>query len=68
MRNVEIRVFGRARAHTDCLIGEAHGERVSVGVRVDLDGLDAKLLASTNDPNRDLAAVGNKDFTEHYCP
>ena len=41
--------------------GEAHMERVAVGVRIDGDGLEPRVLAGPDDPDGDLAAVGDQD-------
>ena len=40
-------------------------QRVAVEVGVDGDGGDAQLLARTDDPDSDLAAVGDEDLGEH---
>ncbi len=40
-------------------------EGVPVGLRVDGDRRDAELLACRDDPEGDLAPVGDEDFLEH---
>jgi hypothetical protein len=47
------------------VVGEANVERVTVGRRVDGDGLDAELTAGPDDPDGDLASVRDQDAAEH---
>src|SRR5262249_45391915 len=49
----------------DVVVGKADMERLAVRLRVDRDGLDAKLAARANDAQRDLATVRDENFTEH---
>ena len=57
---------GRPDAHG--LVGEAHVERARVGLGVHGHGADAELLASADDAQRDLTAVGDEDLLEHRPP
>ena len=63
--DVEIAVARRRRADADALVGEPHMHGVGVGGRMHGDGLDAELLAGAQDPERDLAAIGDEDLLEH---
>ena len=67
MRRGILRYESRAGARTDAdvVVGEAHVQRLAVGLGVDGDGLDAELAAGANDAQRDLAAIGDQDFLEH---
>ena len=62
---VEIGFAGRRRTDADAGIGEADVHRLGVGGRMDRDGLDADLAAGADDPERDLAAIGDQDLVEH---
>ena len=64
-RHVEVALGAARRADADVLVGEAHVQRVLVGLGIDGDGLDAELAAGTDDPQGDLSAVGDEDFLEH---
>ena len=55
----------RGGPDADVLVGEAHVERVAVGLGVDGDRLDAELAAGRDDPQGDLAPVGDEDLLEH---
>ena len=46
------------------LVGEAHVQRVAVGLGVDRDRADPHLVAGADDAHRDLAAVGDEDLLE----
>jgi len=63
--DLEVRVDVLRRADADVLVGEADVQRVAVGGRVDRHRLDAELAAGPDDPQRDLAAIGDEDFPEH---
>ena len=63
--NVEIAVGGARRADADGLVGKADVERVAVGLAVDGDGADAEFPAGVQNAQRDFAAIGNQDLTEH---
>ena len=64
-RDVQIAVGALGRADAHVLVGEAHVERVLVGLRVDGDGLDAELAAGVDDAEGDFAAVRDQDLLEH---
>ena len=49
----------------DVVVGEAHVQRLAVGLGVHGDRLDAELAAGADDAQRDLAAIGDQDFLEH---
>ena len=55
------------RADADRLVGELDRERVAVGLAVGDDRLDAERPAGAQDPQRDLAAVGDEDLAEHQA-
>ena len=63
--DVQIAVARRRRTDADAFVGEAHMHGVSVGSRVHGDGLDAELLAGTQDAKGDFAAIGYEDFLKH---
>ncbi len=65
-RDVEIAVARRRRADAHALVGEPHMHGVGVGGRMHRDGRDAELLAGAQHAQRDLAAIGDQDFVEHY--
>ena len=64
-RHVQVAVEAPRRADADVLVGEAHVQRVLVGLRVDRDRLDAELAARADDAQRDLAAVRDQDLIEN---
>ena len=64
-RDVQVAVAAARRADADVLIGEAHVQRVLVGLRVDGHGLDAQLAAREDHAQRDLSTIGDQDFLEH---
>ena len=66
-RDVQVAVGAPRRADADVLVGEAHVQRVLVGLGVDGHGLDAELAAGADDAQRDLAAVGDQDLLEHQA-
>src|ERR1700761_445778 len=65
-RNVQVAVFRRRRSDTDTLVGETHMHGVLVRCRMDRDRLDAQLLTRAQDPQRDLASIGNENLVEHH--
>ena len=67
-RNIEITLLRRRRPDADALIGEAHMHRLLVRRRVDRDRGDSHLFARAVDSERDLAAIGDKDFFKHRPP
>src|SRR6185295_16410995 len=64
-RDVEIAVAGGRRTDAHALVGEPHMHGVGVGGRVDGDGRDAEFLGGAQNPQRDLAPIGDEDFVEH---
>src|SRR4029079_11419424 len=64
-RDVEIARAGFGRPDAHRLVGQPHreGGRVRGGVRD--DGADPHLAAGPDDPERDLAPVGNENLVEH---
>ncbi|GAC1460296.1 MAG: hypothetical protein NVSMB8_10650 [Candidatus Limnocylindrales bacterium] len=63
-RDVQVRVAGRRRADADRLIGGMDRQAVGVGLAIDDDRLDPELAAGADDPESDLAAVGDEDLIE----
>ena len=55
-----------AAAEGECLIGQLHVQGVSVRVGIHGDRRQPGVAAGSNDPNRDLAAVGDQDGA-HMC-
>ena len=49
----------------DCLVGEQYVLGIEIGGRVHRDGLDVQFTASAQDPQRDLASIGDDDFFDH---
>ena len=64
-RHVEIALAAARAADADVFVGEAHVQRVLVGLRIDGDGLDAQFAAREDDAQRDLPTVGDQDLLEH---
>src|SRR5690606_6000422 len=63
--DVEVALLRRPRADADGFVREARVDGFAVDVAVDGDGLDAELTARLDDPQRDLATVGDEDLFEH---
>ncbi len=55
----------RRPADTDRLVGQLNVKRVDVGLGIDGYRWNTQFFASSDDPQRDLAAVGNQDFVKH---
>ena len=64
-RNVEIRVARRRRPDAHVVVGEPHVQRFAVRLGVDRHRLHVELAAGADDPQRDLAAIGDQDFLKH---
>src|SRR5580704_9870419 len=64
-RNIEIAVRQLWRSNADRLVGESHRQRVTVCLAVHRDRADPQLLAGTDDPQSNLAAVRNQNLLEH---
>ena len=62
--DVEVGVRGSGAVEAVRLVGQPHEERVPVGLRVDRHTADAGVLAGPDDPDRDLAAVGDQDLLQ----
>ena len=63
--DVQVAVGAGGLADADRPVGQLQVGGVAVGLRVDGDRLDAQLLAGPDDPQGDLAAVGDQDSLEH---
>jgi hypothetical protein len=59
-----IQITGRSFRRTDAyrLISHADMLGISVGLGIDGNGSDAKLLAGPHDPARDFPTIGNENF------
>jgi hypothetical protein len=62
-RDVQVAVAGGGRADADRFVGEQDMLEIAIGLGVDGDGLDAEFAAGALDAQRDLAAVGDEDFS-----
>ena len=58
--DLEVALGGRRRPDVDGAVGELDVERVAVGRRVDSDGLEPFVATRPDDPDGDLAAVGDQ--------
>jgi len=58
--------FGGRRADADAFVRKADMHRVGISGRMHRDGRDAELLARPQYPQRDLSAIGDQDFFEHF--
>ena len=63
--NIEIAVPCRRRANADALVGKPHVHGIGIGGRVHGDRWNAELLAGAQDPECDLATIGDENFVEH---
>src|SRR5439155_5337393 len=61
----EVALAGGRGADGVGFVGEADVERVAVGLGEDGDGGEPGLAARPDEADRDLAAVGDEDLTEH---
>ncbi len=64
-RNVEIAIVETWRTDADGFVGESHMQRVTIGLAVNGDRLDAQLLAGTNHPQGDFPSIRNQDLFKH---
>ena len=64
-RRRQVRAAGLGRADADRLVGQLDRERVAVRLAVGDDRLGAEGPACPQDPEGDLAAVGDEDLAEH---
>ncbi len=65
---VEVALRCRLATQGVGLVGQANMEGVAVEVRVDGDGGHPELAAGPDDPDRDLATVGDEDLLQHAAP
>ena len=68
VRDAQVALRRRRRPDADGLVGEPDVQQVTVGRRVDGDGLRAELVDRADDPDSDLAAVRYEDAAEHQWP
>ena len=66
-RGRQVRALRVRRADADRLVGEADRRAIAIGLAVGDDRLDAERAAGAQDPERDLAAVGDEDLAEHQA-
>src|SRR5205814_2629998 len=61
--------FGRLRRpDRDRLIGKLDGERIRIGLTVDLNRPHAQFARRPQDAHRDLAAIGYEELADHPLP
>ena len=63
--DLQIRLRARRRPDADGLVRELHMERIHIRLGIHGQRFDAEFLAGADDPEGDLAAVGDEDFLEH---
>ena len=61
----EVRLARRRRPDRVCLVGEPHVERLAVRFGIDRYRGDSHLATRADHPDRDLAAIGDQELTEH---
>ncbi len=66
LRNIQIAIAAAGRADADGFIGEPHMQGVTVSFRIDGDRRDAELPACAQNTKSDFAAIGYKNFSEHF--
>ena len=64
-RDLQVALGGSGRADADGLVGQVQIRRIAVGLAEDGHDLDAQVAAGADDPQGDLAAVGDQDALEH---
>ena len=64
-RDIEIAAGRRGRSDTHALIGQTHVQGVLIDRRIHGNGRNIERATGPDDPNRNLAPVGNQDFSEH---
>ena len=64
----QVGVAGRRAAEGERLVGDAHVQRVAVGLGVDGDAGQAGVLAGACHAHRDLTAVGDQDLLHRCSP
>src|SRR5690606_11845824 len=70
LMNVQIAITRWRRPNANAFIGQSHMHGVSVGCRVNGDGLDAQFLTGSQHTKSNFATVGYEYFLKHYvcCP
>jgi hypothetical protein len=63
--DLEVTLMAGARTDADGLIGGLDVERIVIRLGVNGERTDAEILAGTNHPKGDFAAVSDEDFVEH---
>ena len=63
--DLEVTLRAWRGSDADGFIGELNMEAFHVRLGIDSDGLDAELLASSDDSEGDFASIGDEDFLEH---
>ena len=63
---VQVALCRSAGSEQERLVRAAHVERAAVGLGVHRDGADLELPERAEDPDRDLAPVGNEHFREEF--
>ena len=61
-RNIEIAFGRRSGPDAKGFVRKPHVQSIAVGFGMDGNGLDAHFLARPDDPNSDLAAIGDQNF------
>ena len=64
-RLVQVALPRLGRTDADRLVGQAHGQRVAIGLAVGDHGRQAEVAAGAQDAHRDLTAVGDEDLADH---
>jgi len=63
-RDVQVGIARVRGADADRLVGGVDRQAVGIGLAIDDDRLDPELAAGADDPESDLAAVGDEDLIE----
>ncbi len=66
-RDVVVRPRRLRRADADRLIGQPHRQRLSIGIAVRHHRAHTQVVAGAQNPERDLAPVGNQNLAEQRC-
>ena len=64
-RNIQIAARAFCRPDADRFIGKAHVQTIAVGLGVNRNRADAQLPRGAYHAQRDLSAIGDKNFVEH---
>lgn len=65
VRDAKVRVPAGRGSNTDIIVGKADVERLAVGLAVNRYRLDPQLSTGPNDPEGDLATIGDEYLLEH---